>query len=87
MTVSDTSDEVETDHRITESSDDEELSEGDSESDYDPVDDECLQDMLQEALDTAIEIELLERPDDYPTLSERLNSNPFTRMLSNLKGD
>lgn len=83
MSVSDTD---ETD-LASEHSDDEELSEGDSESDYDPADDEFLQDMLREALDTAIEVDLLDQSDDFLASTERMNSNPFTRMLANLKGN
>ena len=56
-------------------------SEGDAESDYDADEDELLQEMLQEALDAVIDMDdFLEQPDI------KKSSNPFTRMLSNLKG-
>ncbi|KAF8495845.1 hypothetical protein JB92DRAFT_2992064 [Gautieria morchelliformis] len=82
LTASDTSDEEDTD---PDASDDEERSEGDSESDYDPAEDDLLHDMLREALDAAIEMDLLGLPDDYPASAEKMSSNPFTRMLANLK--
>lgn len=82
MTVSDSSDE---NIPMSDSSDNDQLSDGDSESEYDPVTDELLQDMLREALDTAIETDLLEHTQSQTSTENA--GNPFTRMFANLKGD
>ncbi|KAF8578003.1 hypothetical protein K439DRAFT_1621649 [Ramaria rubella] len=82
MTVSDSSDD---DDPISDSSDNEELSEGDSESDYSPEEDELLQEMLREALDAVIDMDLPEHPDFDLRSEDKKSGNPFTRMLATFK--
>lgn len=75
MTVSDSSSDLDP---ISEATDG-----GDVESDFDPEEDEGLQEQLKEALEAFDE--LLE-PDSAFTSMNKKSSNPFTRMFAHLKG-
>ena len=92
QSVSDTSDDGDTDYNDTdEEGDDDDGDDDDDETAYDSEEEELYRNFLREAMDAAMAIpEFFDRKVDVPefdTMAEERKGNPFLKLLSSLRGN